>query len=570
MKFIREQRASVSLAAAVVAILLVAAPARAESFPLPTVVELAPVPDNGRWMHAAQWDGAHGLFVFGGNTYDKPLSFNKSNALLHYDLPSNTWRMEHTEGPWPDARSRGGFASLSNGTFVVAAGNGGTGLRRCLSDTWRLRQDPVTQIWTAEEVQTNSLPHVGDVVVVGMLNKSVAGFFPGACQEQELRYTLELPPDSSNWKPYAWGADGPRGRSRHVAVADASGETVYFWGGFPNLEAILPSEIVLWSRVWAYNAISHQWSLLTDGSTGPSDRFYPAVAFDNVSNQVLMFGGSFLFTSQSHLYGDLWAFNPATRTWSQLLEDNPALARVQASGVYCPCEGGMLVTGGRNTSVSERGTAETSNLFVRIEHPVDAVWINPASRGNQRQLQLIWRDAKEPLGAIRTGLTLRSCRTGELLGTATGLQSTGRHSWMAHFRDLDWTRIDELAAQGDVTVTGRIEGDDIALLGRVGAANPLHSADTVQLHREASVPSAVQRVSPGIWHLHYGHDAGAEMRIEAYDVLGRRVQPGPSTDVGKTGSVIIDGRTWPKGIYFIRLLSPNRVLLSTRLVNLGF
>src|SRR5688500_7815229 len=62
------------------------------------VAMLPALPDDGRWSHAAAWDGGHGVFVFGGNVAGRPEAFNKSNALMHLDLSDAAWTVASVDG----------------------------------------------------------------------------------------------------------------------------------------------------------------------------------------------------------------------------------------------------------------------------------------------------------------------------------------------------------------------------------------------------------------------------------------------------------------------------------------
>jgi hypothetical protein len=486
-------------------------------------------------------------------------------------------RIERTLGPWPDARAQEGFTSLEDGSLLVVAGNGGPGLlRRCLSDTWHLQRDSESGIWTGEKLLPGGLPSLEDGVLIATRNKTVPTFIPGGCEENELGYTFALDLLADYWKPIPWGPDGPVGRFRHVAVTDTKGTTVYLWGGFPALEAIVPGQEILWSRVWAYDVQADSWNPLTDGSTGPHVRSSSQGAFDTVSEQFLIFGGQYFFPPQSHLYGDLWAFNPKDNSWRQLLEDRPELARTQSAGAYCPCEGGVVITGGRNTAVGQRGTSETSAVFVPVEHQVDAVWINPASRGPQRQLQLTWKGPSETnLELASNSIVLRDCRVGAQLGAATRIERQGRGRWLAQFRDVDWERADALAARDELTVTGAIVGDNIKMLGRVAAPAQSRIAETVLQPAVESTASQLQVRTTGAhrWHLAWGSSLGRPKRVDVFDIVGRRVdtfRAGSSSNMSATdGMADIDGTGWRTGVYFVKVRFEGGTTQRTRLVNIA-
>jgi hypothetical protein len=213
---------------------------------------------------------------------------------------------------------------------------------------------------------------------------------------------------------------------------------------------------------------------------------------------------------------------------------------------------------------------------VRVEHRVDAVWINPTSRGPLRQLQLTWRGTSGTnLELVSNSIVLRDCRVGAQLGAATRIERQGRGRWLAQFRDVDWEWADALAARDELTVTGAIVGDNIKMLGRVAAPAQSRIAETVlQSAVESTTPQLqVRTTGAHRWHLAWDPSFGRLERVDVFDIVGRRVdtfRAGSSSDRSATDGVVdIDGTGWRTGVYFVKVRFEGGTTQRTRLVNIA-
>ena len=97
---------------------------------------------------------------------------------------------------------------------------------------------------------------------------------------------------------------------------------------------------------WLWNGTS--WSLIGADGTGPPARSSAAVAWDNISNNVVLFGGK---DGSNNTLSDTWIFNPSTLAWSQVtgLTTSPPARRQAAMATDVP-DLGVLLFGGGNSS----------------------------------------------------------------------------------------------------------------------------------------------------------------------------------------------------------------------------
>jgi Galactose oxidase, central domain len=108
-------------------------------------------------------------------------------------------------------------------------------------------------------------------------------------------------------EPLAWrqvAADGPSAREDHTWTVDGSGATAFLFGGREGLE--------VFGDLWAFDLTSDTWSAI-ETSDGPEPRFgHEAAWVDGVG--LVLFAGQ----AGATFFNDLWAFDPSTITWRQL------------------------------------------------------------------------------------------------------------------------------------------------------------------------------------------------------------------------------------------------------------
>ena len=107
--------------------------------------------------------------------------------------------------------------------------------------------------------------------------------------------------------PASWAAleaTGPIGREDHTWTVDPNGETAYLFGG--------RDRATVFGDLWAYDLATDSWSELV-ASGGPEPRFgHEAVWLEGTG--LVVFAGQ----AGSSFFNDLWTYEPATATWTQL------------------------------------------------------------------------------------------------------------------------------------------------------------------------------------------------------------------------------------------------------------
>jgi hypothetical protein len=91
---------------------------------------------------------------------------------------------------------------------------------------------------------------------------------------------------------------------------------------------------------------AQSWTQLTAGTSTPSARIFPTLAYDATRDNVLLFGGM----TGSGTANDTWTWSPATGTWSQASPTNSPSARQVMAFTYDAGRSRVVMWGGLDTS----------------------------------------------------------------------------------------------------------------------------------------------------------------------------------------------------------------------------
>lgn len=128
----------------------------------------------------------------------------------------------------------------------------------------------------------------------------------GAISDPSAFSKLEL----ADWLLLNDGEDGPQERWGHATIYDPVAHRMVVYGG---LGCIGHECGVLFADTWALELTSFAWDTL-DVGTGPSERQDHRAVYDPVRHRMLVFGGRDVHS----IFNDTWAFDLAAQTWSQL------------------------------------------------------------------------------------------------------------------------------------------------------------------------------------------------------------------------------------------------------------
>jgi N-acetylneuraminic acid mutarotase len=295
---------------------------------------------EGRDAHAMAYDPGLGkVIMFGGYGFDSAL-----NDTWLYDPVAETWTAMNPSGTTP--APRGGFSSFFDpvsGRLVIF---GGWSDDLQLDDT--SAYDPITDSWS-DLMPSGDYPPASayHAMAYDPVNDKAVLF--GGWDDfnaVELGGTYIYDVAANTWAEVTPTGASPSPRDSHAMVYNPVNGLIYLFGGFDDVGQL--------NDLWVYSVAENTWTEVLPGGGPPAPRSTHAMAVDEATGQVLVFGG---YDGDFPL-GDLWAYDPAANMWTELTStgDTPA-DRSAVRMVYDPVSGRMIVFGGYD------GEAELSDTW---------------------------------------------------------------------------------------------------------------------------------------------------------------------------------------------------------------
>jgi hypothetical protein len=158
---------------------------------------------------------------------------------------------------------------------------------------------------------------------------------------------------TGTWKEVTPAGESPSARSDHVMLYEPTSGTVLMFGGH---DATTPNAAGL-GDLWEFDPAAGTWTELEPAGTGPSDWEYETAVYDSKSRQVLLVGSKTEYpsaadTTRYRFVNEIWSYDPAANEWTELEPSGikpPGLMREAAA--YNAATGTVLVYGGAYTSL---------------------------------------------------------------------------------------------------------------------------------------------------------------------------------------------------------------------------
>ncbi len=164
---------------------------------------------------------------------------------------------------------------------------------------------------------------------------------PSTTIEVTTTVPLDQPATQSVWADLAPTGDLPVARSAHAAAYDSTAGDIVLFGGWDANGT--------YNDTWSFDATLDTWTNRAPSGTLPSARAQHQMAYDPVSNKVIMFGG--VVARSGEQLGDTWAYDPVANTWADLDPSGTApSARDSFAMVYDSVNQKILVFGGWSDS----------------------------------------------------------------------------------------------------------------------------------------------------------------------------------------------------------------------------
>lgn len=181
----------------------------------------------------------------------------------------------------------------------------------------------------------------------------------------------------------------PTTRSELSAVYDSSRQRMIMWGGSTAISEqcafVSPGGSNFQDETWVFHDRCGTWEQLD--VPGPPPRSRHMMAYDAAGDRVLMFGGRFRQATNGNYttYNDLWQFDLATDTWSELITNNAPIARVNGGFVVNPAGTKAYLFGG-NISLSGQAYNAQNDIYELDLSTYEWTQLNPDGQGPSGRL----------------------------------------------------------------------------------------------------------------------------------------------------------------------------------------
>ncbi|MHA2378176.1 MAG: Kelch repeat-containing protein [Candidatus Thorarchaeota archaeon] len=163
----------------------------------------------------------------------------------------------------------------------------------------------------------------------------------------------------------------PSVRAGHMLAYDSESDRVILFSGYIRKDDVTGH--ICYNETWEYDYNSNTWTNL-EPETMPTPRCYGAMAYDEQSDRVILFGGILEGTSVA---ADTWAYDYNSNTWEQMSPASHPSSRFGAAVAYNSEADRMILYGGVSPSVLKDTWAyhyedDTWTNLNPTEHPVEA------------------------------------------------------------------------------------------------------------------------------------------------------------------------------------------------------
>jgi N-acetylneuraminic acid mutarotase len=179
-------------------------------------------------------------------------------------------------------------------------------------------------------------------------------------------------PASGAWADLAPSGVRPPGRAYHSAVWDRTRDQMLVFAG-------LGSGFGLLNDLWAYRPTSNTWVELLPPRPRPLPVFYQSAVWDPIGQQMLVFGGTDPFTGQ--VVDELWSFEIESGTWIPVDAPGGPPPRLSHTAIWDARGGQMIIFGGGCGANCFRDDIWSYQPAIRTWSELPAIGPFPAARG---------------------------------------------------------------------------------------------------------------------------------------------------------------------------------------------
>ena len=151
-------------------------------------------------------------------------------------------------------------------------------------------------------------------------------------------------------QPQAWtelqSATSPSARAFHSMAYDAQSDRIVLFGGNERKPA---GAFGSTGETWAYDYNNNRWTNMVP-TAAPSPRDTHAVAYDEESDRVILFGGIGPVGGTEAFSNETWAYNWNANTWTNMQPPVSPRARLGARMAYAASVDRVILFGGHDAS----------------------------------------------------------------------------------------------------------------------------------------------------------------------------------------------------------------------------
>jgi uncharacterized protein (TIGR03437 family) len=280
-----------------------------------------------RSFHAMAYDSARGQVVLFGGTVVLSGGQTGSGFNDTWIWDGSNWTQKLPQGSPPALSSHAMAYDSAHGQVVLFGGNNSNGLS---GDTWVWDGSN----WTKKSPQNSPSARSAHAMAYDSAHGQVVlfGGYDGKSRSDTWVW------DGSNWTQKSL-QNGPSARNYYAMAYDAAhGQTVLFGGGPTAVAADGLNDTWVWD--------GSNWTQKSP-QNNPSTRLFPAMAYDPVHSQTVLFGGMGNGALGLIPLNDTWVWDGSN--WTQKSPQNSPLARFYHAMAYDSAHGEVILFGGNNT-----------------------------------------------------------------------------------------------------------------------------------------------------------------------------------------------------------------------------
>ena len=310
------------------------------------------------------------VLLFGGHYYENDRDFF-IKTVWEYDAAANAWTERQTQGGPSERYWQNTAYNSQDGTVIVF---GGRRLGSQYDDTWLY--SPGDNTWTRLSVAHSPQARFQSAFAYDPTHDAVVlfgGFTFLNRQNFGDTWILDLSQESTDWRQAGAGTQPEAGPTPGIAGFPVETILIGMLVILPLLAS--PSRASLRARCndacacfrgfycphlpkkHVYNALFllsillitsiGPPSTLAADSSGPSERYGAAMAYDEANKRLILFGGS--QWDEGIFYDDTWTYNYSSNTWAMINLENRPPSRFNPGIAYIPDRQAVLIFGGYRT-----------------------------------------------------------------------------------------------------------------------------------------------------------------------------------------------------------------------------